>query len=138
MKIQVALFTSLSKYLPEGTQNRRASIEVKDGATLRDVLNQLGIPPELPNILLVNGRQAPDTTVLKEEETLSVFPPLAGGGPFPSPAPRRAHTPRPRGPVSVRRNGSAGPVGVPSGILRPPGDPPEGPCPSSLVSSRMT
>lgn len=81
MKIEVALFATLSKYLPPGAQNRRAVIEVKDGATVREVLTQLGIPPELPNILLVNGRQSPENTVVKEGETLSVFPPLAGGAP---------------------------------------------------------
>ncbi len=79
MKIEVALFATLSKHLPPGAQNRRAVIEVKDGATVREVMTQLGIPPDLPNILLVNGRQAPETTVLRDGETLSVFPPLAGG-----------------------------------------------------------
>lgn len=79
MKVEVALYATLSKYLPPGAQNRRAVIEVKDGATVREVMNQLGIPAELPNILLVNGRQAPDAAVLKDGETLSIFPPLAGG-----------------------------------------------------------
>lgn len=79
MKIEVALYATLSKHLPPGAQNRKAVIEIKDGATVRDVMNQLGIPPELPNILLVNGRQVPDATVLKDGETLSIFPPLAGG-----------------------------------------------------------
>ncbi len=79
MKIEVALYATLSKYLPPGAQNRRAVIEVKDGATVRDILNQLGVPADLPNILLVNGRQAPENAALKDGETLSVFPPLAGG-----------------------------------------------------------
>jgi sulfur carrier protein ThiS len=96
MKIQVALFATLSKYLPAGAQNRRSTIEVKDGSTVRDVLNQLGVPPELPNILLVEGRQAPETSVLTEGQTLSVFPPLAGGGPTPALAACRTHRPPPR------------------------------------------
>lgn len=79
MKIEVALYATLSKYLPPGAQNRRAIIQVAEGATVRQVMSHLGIPPDLPNILLVNGRQAPDGTVLKDGETLSVFPPLAGG-----------------------------------------------------------
>lgn len=79
MKVEIALYATLSKYLPPGAQNRRAVIEVKDGATVREVMNQLGIPPDLPNMLLVNGRQAPEGTVLKDGETVSVFPPLAGG-----------------------------------------------------------
>jgi molybdopterin converting factor small subunit len=81
MKIEVALYATLSQYLPPGAQNRKAVIGVRDGATVRDVMTQLGIPQDLPNILLVNGRQAPEDTVLKDGETLSVFPPLAGGGP---------------------------------------------------------
>jgi molybdopterin converting factor small subunit len=79
MKVEVALYATLSKYLPPGAQNRKAVIEANDGATVRAIMTQLGIPPELPNILLVNGRQAPDTAVLKDGETLSIFPPLAGG-----------------------------------------------------------
>lgn len=79
MKIQVALYATLSQYLPAGAENRKATIEVRDTATVRDVLTQLGIPQDLPNILLVNGRQAPEDTVLKDGEVVSVFPPLAGG-----------------------------------------------------------
>ena len=79
MKIEIALYATLSKFLPSGAQNRRAVLEVKDTATVREVLDQLGIPSELPNILLVNGRQAPESAILKDGETLSVFPPLAGG-----------------------------------------------------------
>ena len=79
MKVEIALYATLSKYLPPDAQNRKAVIEVKDGATVREVMTQLGIPSDLPNILLVNGRQAPESTVLKDGETLSIFPPLAGG-----------------------------------------------------------
>ena len=79
MKIEVALYATLAKYLPPGAQNRKAAIEVKDGATVREVMDQLGIPRDLPNILLVNGRQTPEDAVLKDGVTLSIFPPLAGG-----------------------------------------------------------
>ena len=79
MKIEVALYATLAKYLPPDAQNRKAVIEVKDGTTVRAVMDQLGIPQELPNILLVNGRQAPEGAILKDGEILSVFPPLAGG-----------------------------------------------------------
>ncbi len=86
MKVQIALYATLSHYLPPGAQNRKAVIEVKDGATIREVMTQVGIPSELPNILLVNGRQAPEGTVLKDGETLSIFPPLAGGSAAAGPA----------------------------------------------------
>ena len=79
MKIEIALYATLAKYLPPHAQNRRAAIEVNEGATVREVMDQLGIPRDLPNILLVNGRQTPEETVLQDGVTLSIFPPLAGG-----------------------------------------------------------
>jgi molybdopterin converting factor small subunit len=79
MKIEVALYATLSKYLPPSAQNRKAVIDVPDGATVDDVLRRLDVPRDHPNILLVNGRQASEGAVLHDGETLSVFPPLAGG-----------------------------------------------------------
>jgi sulfur-carrier protein len=79
MKIEIALYATLSKYLPPGAEQRKAVITVRDGATARDVMLHLGIPHEYPNILLVNGKQANPDTILKDGETLAVFPPLAGG-----------------------------------------------------------
>jgi molybdopterin converting factor small subunit len=82
MKIEVALYATLSKYLPPSAQNRKAVIEVPDRATVDDVLRQLDIPRDNPNILLVNGKQASESTALQDGQTLSVFPPLAGGTPL--------------------------------------------------------
>ena len=79
MKIEIALYATLSQYLPAGAESRKAVLEVRDGATALDVMNQLGIPQEYPNILLVNGKQARPETVVKDGETLAIFPPLAGG-----------------------------------------------------------
>lgn len=79
MKIEIALYATLSKYLPPSAQNRKAVIDVRDGATVDEVLRQLGIPREHPNIVLVNGKQGSEATALHDGETLAVFPPLAGG-----------------------------------------------------------
>ncbi len=79
MKIEIALYATLSRHLPAGAKNRKAMIEVQDGATAKEIMTQLGIPQEHPNILLVNGRQAHGNTPLKDGEALSIFPPLAGG-----------------------------------------------------------
>lgn len=79
MKVEIALYASLSQYLPRGAENRKAMIDARDGATALEVMAQLGIPQDHPNILLVNGKQAHPETVLKDGETLAVFPPLAGG-----------------------------------------------------------
>jgi len=79
MKVEIALYATLSQYLPPGAENRKAVIDVGDGATAREIMTLLGIPQDYPNILLVNGKQAHPQTVLKDGETLAIFPPLAGG-----------------------------------------------------------
>jgi sulfur carrier protein len=79
VKIEIALYATLSKYLPPGSEQRKAVIAAPDGATAREIMSQLSIPQDHPNILLVNGKQANPDTVLKDGETLAVFPPLAGG-----------------------------------------------------------
>ena len=79
MKVDVALYATLSRYLPPGSVQRKAAIAVRDGATAREIMLQLRIPQEYPNILQVNGQQANPDTVLKEGDTLAIFPPLAGG-----------------------------------------------------------
>jgi sulfur-carrier protein len=79
MKVEIALYASLSRYLPAGAENRKAVITAPDGATAREIMSHLSIPQDHPNILLVNGKQASPDTVLKDGEALAVFPPLAGG-----------------------------------------------------------
>ena len=79
MKVEVALYATLSKYLPPGSEQRKAVITARAGATAREIMLQLGIPQEYPNILQVNGKQVNPDTVLKEGDTLAIFPPLAGG-----------------------------------------------------------
>jgi sulfur-carrier protein len=79
MNVEVALYATLSKYLPQGAEQRKAVITAREGATVREIMLRLGIPQEHPNILLVNGKQANPDTVLQDGETVAIFPPLAGG-----------------------------------------------------------
>ncbi len=79
MKIEVQLYATLSQYLPKGAKNRKAVMEFDDGLTVGKVIDQLGIPKEHPNMVLVNGIHARDDAPLKDGDVLAVFPPLAGG-----------------------------------------------------------
>ena len=81
MNVHVALYAGLFRYLPPGAQNRKGTIDAPDDATVLDVKRQQGMPDNLPGILLLNGKQAAPDTVMREGDTLAIFPPLAGGGP---------------------------------------------------------
>jgi molybdopterin converting factor small subunit len=79
MKVQAELYATLSKYLPRGAEGRKVTVELPEGATVGDLLKHLGIPDGMAALLLVNGTHQPPETVLKDGETLAMFPPLAGG-----------------------------------------------------------
>ncbi len=51
------------------------------GATVKDVLDRLDLPPQLRNALLlfVNGRHCREDRVLAEGDALVFFPPAEGG-----------------------------------------------------------
>jgi molybdopterin synthase sulfur carrier subunit len=83
MTIQVALYAGLTRYLPRGAQDRKATLEVPDGATVLEVMQKLGVPDDVPCILVVDGKRATAETVLRDGETFSLFPPLTGGAAAP-------------------------------------------------------
>nr|VFK30443.1 MAG: Mut7-C ubiquitin [Candidatus Kentron sp. MB]VFK34426.1 MAG: Mut7-C ubiquitin [Candidatus Kentron sp. MB]VFK76699.1 MAG: Mut7-C ubiquitin [Candidatus Kentron sp. MB] len=83
MKIQLKLFASLGKYLPLGAKQNSIELDVPEGATVRAVLDDIGVPHELVKLVFVDGiHQLPqdlERRSLKTGETLAVWPPVAGG-----------------------------------------------------------
>jgi molybdopterin converting factor small subunit len=80
MKITLRLFANLRKKLPPDSPRGHCELELADGATVRDVLKQMGIPEESAQMILVNGEQDSNLArPLHDGDTVSIFPPLAGG-----------------------------------------------------------
>ena len=79
MKIKLKLFANLKKFLPYEPKEGFCEIEIQDNATVKDVLDRFNIPSEYSKIILINGIHKRLDDKLKEGDTLSVFPPLAGG-----------------------------------------------------------
>ncbi|HIE52469.1 MAG TPA: GTP 3',8-cyclase MoaA [Armatimonadetes bacterium] len=79
MQIEVRLFASLRKYLPEDSDGRSLRLTLPEGATVADALEHLGISPQVASARLINGRPAALEVVLHEGDVLSLIPPLAGG-----------------------------------------------------------
>lgn len=74
MKVNVKLFATLRDFGPKYTE-----LELKDNSTLYDVIEYFKIPKDFPLIKLVNGEFANDDCKLKDGDTVSLFPPIAGG-----------------------------------------------------------
>lgn len=79
MNIELRLFGDLRRYLPEDNDGFSSRITIEDEKTVGDLLNDMQIPKELPKIILVNSLHADSGQILKEGDTVSVFPPVAGG-----------------------------------------------------------
>lgn len=80
MRVDVRLFATLERYLPPGSRDGVAVLDVPEGSTASDVARRLGIPPGLERVLLINGREASPDRPLGPGDVLDLYPPLAGGG----------------------------------------------------------
>jgi len=84
MRIHVRLFASLRDRLPMADRGRR-EVELDDQASVADLIEWLEIPDALAQIVLVDGLQEPRSReerarrILKDGQTVSIFPPIAGG-----------------------------------------------------------
>jgi len=83
MRIHVKTAGLLGKYLPQGSERNRAELDVADGSTPIDVMQQLGVPLEGRYLISVNGTALPvDARAghrLAEDDSLAIMPPLSGG-----------------------------------------------------------
>lgn len=80
MKIQVKLFGEFRNYVPKGTSSPTFRFEVRDGSSVETLLDSLGIPREVPKTLVHNHRAGKTGTLLRDDDIVAVFPPVAGGG----------------------------------------------------------
>lgn len=76
MRITVKLFA----YLRQGRFKIRP-MEFNDDCTVQNVLETLAISRKEMEIgiIMINGKRASFDTILKEDDTLAIFPPVAGG-----------------------------------------------------------
>jgi len=83
VKITVKLFAVLGRYLPSEAVAHAVQIEVNEGISALQVLERFGVPPAKIHLVLLNGVYLhPDERtqpIIQKGDTLSVWPPVAGG-----------------------------------------------------------
>jgi sulfur carrier protein ThiS len=84
MKLTVKLYATLGG-LPSGRQQEQPGRARRspEGASVSEVLAPFALPPRLTHLVLVNGVFIPPEeragSLLKDGDTLAVWPPIAGG-----------------------------------------------------------
>lgn len=84
MKITFKLFASLTDYLPVADrQGNSMTLEVAPQASISEIIEPFGMPPQLVRLVLVNGHyiepEKRATRTLVEGDVLAIWPPIAGG-----------------------------------------------------------
>lgn len=79
MRIRVKLFATLARYYSNPIPGTPFDIEISDGATLADLVDQLKLPREEVKVFFVNGRARPLDWLLEPGDEVGIFPLIAGG-----------------------------------------------------------
>ena len=74
LKIFVKLFANL-----RDNREKEQYMDFKEGMTPKDVIENLGIPVGDVAIIMINGRRVELDTVILEDDTVALFPPVGGG-----------------------------------------------------------
>jgi hypothetical protein len=79
MRIEVAAFANLRRYLPELKLGQTRSLDIAPGTTARQVADQLGLPVDEVQVVMRNHAHATLDDILEEDDR-HVFIPLIDGG----------------------------------------------------------
>lgn len=75
IKIDLNLFATLSRYLPENAER----YEVMENITIEALILDLKIPLELVKLIFINGKRQEISYQIKEGDRVGLFPPIGGG-----------------------------------------------------------
>jgi len=79
MKIEIHLYASLAKYLPENSKNKTCIIEFPEHSVVSDVIRKMRLPDQANKLIFLNGIHASRTSGLKDSDRVGLFPPVGGG-----------------------------------------------------------
>jgi molybdopterin converting factor small subunit len=54
-------------------------VSLRDGTTIKNLLNKLELPEGITKVIVVNGLSSNNERKLREGDVVAIFPPLAGG-----------------------------------------------------------
>jgi len=79
MQVQVKLYGTLGKWVDGYDHRQGLAVEVKEGASVADLISRLGIPLKKVGVVSLDGQLAGKETPLTSGMTVKVFHPIFGG-----------------------------------------------------------
>lgn len=77
MAIRIKMLAQFGQYAPDG--KKEFPLDLKPKETTGQVVARLGLPLNMPRVVLVNGRRVEPDTALKDGDILTLFPVVDGG-----------------------------------------------------------
>jgi sulfur carrier protein ThiS len=77
--VELHLYASFKKFLPENCGDNSCLMDVEEGTTVKGLLEKLHIPLNAPKVIFLNGIHAKGDEILKQGDRVGAFPPVAGG-----------------------------------------------------------
>ena len=74
-QIQLKLFATLREFEPPSSEN----YSIEQGISIRELLEQLELPPAKARLIFINGIKADLAATLEGGERVGIFPPVGGG-----------------------------------------------------------
>ena len=74
MEIELKCFATLRAYCQP-----KANVQIAEATNVRDLLSELQVPLEEVKLIFINGRRKELDTVLKQGDSIGIFPPVGGG-----------------------------------------------------------
>jgi molybdopterin synthase sulfur carrier subunit len=79
MRIEVAVFATLRRYMPELGLGKTKTLEVEPGTTMAEVVEMLGLPKDEVQIVVRNHRHADLSDAVTEGDRIAFVPAIGGG-----------------------------------------------------------
>lgn len=79
MKAEIRLFANFRDFLPPGSGSSSFTMSFEGKRTVKEIIEELRLPDDIPRIIVVNGLHTEADYVLQDGDVVSLFPPLAGG-----------------------------------------------------------
>ena len=79
IQVRVRLYATLRKYQPSVRLGEGLIVNLPEGATVAQLVTQLGIPGDTVKRAFVQGKIVKDDRILHDGDEVGLFPPIAGG-----------------------------------------------------------
>jgi len=80
VRVAVRLYATFAKDAPTHRAGDPFDVELRDGATIAELIGQLGIPEADVHLTIVNGRMVhARSEPLSDGDRVGLFPPVGGG-----------------------------------------------------------